>query len=353
MPSRTVFQTPLPLAPRQDFVRIYPLFWLVVWSIYIAEDWHWISIRHAASTNILFWIAMHVPDAIWAIVVVKLVLPGTMGNKKIPWYSALILLLLALMTILFIDFAFLQEIKKSIGIQDPNTFDTLSVANLSRTLFNIGAFVAVAHLRAWYQDSKVLNREALRDQTIRYRLDHHTLLNIIKQIHSRAEQNNDIVTEHLYHLVHLTRYIVYFSKRDLVPLGEEVAMLRRFVALLRNVAPGKMTTDLRFPNIEDCRGSVPPMLFLPLVENAFKHGANKMTKTCRIRINMKITAKNELVFKCRNDRPDSADISEVVDYFQGEGLALVRKQLAHRKHDLHIEDIPGSNYFQVTLTLQL
>lgn len=109
-------------------------------------------------------------------------------------------------------------------------------------------------------------------------------------------------------------------------------MLRRYIALMRNSTLGQTGDRPPFPSPKDCVAEIPPMLFLPLIENAFKHGAARMPEGCRIRIHMCLTSHNELIFKIRNDCPFETPSLMEQAQLQGEGLKLVRNQIEHWKN---------------------
>ncbi|MEZ4907548.1 MAG: hypothetical protein R2771_07895 [Saprospiraceae bacterium] len=71
---------------------------------------------------------------------------------------------------------------------------------------------------------------------------------------------------------------------------------------------------------------IPPMLFTPFVENAFKHGINKIIDNACININIKIN-ENEIFFSVENSKPEFVQ-NEISSKTQGEiGLANVKKEI--------------------------
>jgi sensor histidine kinase YesM len=81
------------------------------------------------------------------------------------------------------------------------------------------------------------------------------------------------------------RHVLRGTERESIPLSEEVAFMQHYVELMKMRLPAQVQVECAFP----AAGTdlpVPPLLFIPFIENAFKHGVG-VDKGCLIRVALK------------------------------------------------------------------
>ena len=178
---------------------------------------------------------------------------------------------------------------------------------------------------AWYGDLR--EREDRRQRThalelelLQSRLDPHFLFNTLNNIDALIARDAAAASDYLQRMSALMRYVLFDATAERVALATELAHMQRYVEL-----EGLRHSDPRFASLNitgDPRGVVvPPTLFMPFIENAFKHGARGAG--ARVEIACAIGQK-EIVFTCVNQRrPDDALSAPP----GGLGLALVRRRL--------------------------
>lgn len=108
----------------------------------------------------------------------------------------------------------------------------------------------------------------------------HFLFNTLNNIYSLINyRENDKARDMVAGLSSLLRYALYDGKSEFIPLEKEVGMVKNFITL-EEVRTDDLHIELKSPDhIPDIK--IPPFLLLPIVENAFKHGANsKLTSPC-------------------------------------------------------------------------
>jgi hypothetical protein len=115
----------------------------------------------------------------------------------------------------------------------------------------------------------------------------HFLFNTLNNIYSLINYHeNDKAREMVSGLSSLLRYSLYDGKSEFIFLDKEIAMIRDFIGL-EEVRSDNLHLDVNIP--EDIPAAkIPPFLLLPLVENAFKHGANSQLSNPCIKIEMEI-----------------------------------------------------------------
>ena len=108
---------------------------------------------------------------------------------------------------------------------------------------------------------------------LKNQLNPHFLFNTLNNIYALAAIDNERARSSIHDLSHLLRYVIYDTSSIKVPLQGEMRFLADYVRIER-LRLGE-NFDLKMELPEDCGDvEVPPLLFLPLVENAFKHGVS-------------------------------------------------------------------------------
>ena len=132
---------------------------------------------------------------------------------------------------------------------------------------------------------------------LKHQLNPHFLFNTLNNISSLTQIDPDKAQESIGQLSDLLRYALYDSEADKVPLTAEMEFMDNYIDLmaLRCNELTKVEKSLERPqqSVE-----VAPLLFISLVENAFKHGVNARYPSF-VRIGMRY-ADGKLLFQCQN-----------------------------------------------------
>jgi len=132
---------------------------------------------------------------------------------------------------------------------------------------------------------------------LKHQLNPHFLFNTLNNISSLTQIDPDRAQESIGQLSDLLRYALYDSEAEKVPLEQEVEFMNNYIDLmaLRCNELTTVTKDLEAPqgHVE-----VAPLLFISLVENAFKHGVNARYPSF-VNVIMRYED-NALVFICEN-----------------------------------------------------
>jgi two-component system LytT family sensor kinase len=186
-------------------------------------------------------------------------------------------------------------------------------------------------------------------ELLRSRISPHFLFNILTSLVFLSRKKSDHLEASLLRLSGLMRYMLYGSGEKM-PLSQEVECVENYIALQKLRFGSEVKTEFKImlsPNETD---SIEPMLLIPFVENAFKHGTGYIDQPT---INISLTHKqNLLIFEVKNkfDREAGTNKQES----SGIGLSNVRSRLEllyPGRHDLLIQR--DQNLFSINLTLQL
>lgn len=169
-----------------------------------------------------------------------------------------------------------------------------------------------------------------------------TLNNLYGLVVEKSEQAPDVVLK----LSDMMRYTIYEGKEDLVLLKDEISYLENYIELHKIRYQKKV--EILFTNHVQEGLKVAPLLFIILLENAFKHGVAEMRENAFIHLRMQSQGK-QLTFTIEN----SFDAS-TLNLNNGIGLENLKKRLEYlypKKHEL-IEEGKESIY-KVRLNLEL
>ena len=145
------------------------------------------------------------------------------------------------------------------------------------------------------------------------------------------------------------RYLLYESEHGETTLSNEINFMRHYIDLMKLRLSKKVELKVDLPE-NDIQLSVPPLLFIPFIENAFKHGISYREKSF-ISITMKVDDKR-ILFNCDNSYGQNSN-NETNNY-SGIGLENVKKRLNllfPERHVLTIE--PKEKWFHVALEIEL
>jgi two-component system LytT family sensor kinase len=167
---------------------------------------------------------------------------------------------------------------------------------------------------------------SLEIKFLRSQVNPHFLFNTLNNLFSMAQKKgNDDLADGISKLSGLMRYMIYESDTGKVFLQKEIDYLRNYIALNKlRYADSEVAVTFVQPfaaAIAEVR--IAPMLFIPFVENAFKHGVSIGRRSC-IAIAIAVDA-GRLVFTCEN--ADHSAVRKLAEDRSGIGLANVKRHL--------------------------
>lgn len=224
----------------------------------------------------------------------------------------------------------------------------------SSQLLTVAVAIAIKSTRRWYeteQRQKQLEQEHLESKLVNLKnqLNPHFFFNTLNNIYSLIPVDQQKAQEVVHHLSKMMRYLLYESNSKFVPLAKEVDFINYYIDLmeLRLSDHVKINRSIR---VEQPQVQIAPLLFISLVENAFKHGVSA-TATSEVAISLGATSDGKLEFVIRNTAypKKEKDLSG-----SGIGLENLEKRLNLLYPERHLFDYrQDHDYFEATLTLQL
>lgn len=203
----------------------------------------------------------------------------------------------------------------------------------------------------WYRTEKqkqVMAKEKLAAELsfLKSQVNPHFLFNTLNGIYSLANKKSDKTGWAIVKLSELMRHMLYESEKEMVPLDKEIRYLENYIELQRLRLSSNSNVSFQVEG-ETTGKTIEPMLMIPFIENAFKHGVD--ADGADIVVSIKVS-NSELNLNVRN----RISKSQSKDESSGIGLVNIKKQLENRypgKHRLKIEE--KDNTFIVELNIEL
>ncbi len=191
-------------------------------------------------------------------------------------------------------------------------------------------------------------------QHLRSQINPHFLFNTLNMIYGSALKEKAIKTaDSVQRLGDMMRFMLYENNNDFIPLGLELSYIENYIDLQRNRLDIVNVSNIKISLPIDNSGySIAPMLLLPFVENAFKHGFNGGGGSW-IDISLVYTQKG-IEFEVRNSLESIEKYSHIGKEYSGIGIKNVQERLEilyPAKHCLKVND--GFKEFTVYLSLEL
>lgn len=190
----------------------------------------------------------------------------------------------------------------------------------------LGSMIYV--IRKWIEQQRI-NETLMREKVaaelalLRSQVQPHFIFNTLNNIYMLSLKNSPLTSDMIYRLSALLSYMLYDSKRSLIEVEKEIDYIKNYINLEKIRYSERL--DVQMCVVNDVRGvQVPPLLFLPLVENAFKHGVSNAVENSWIHIDISLK-KRVLMFKIENSLFDKKVATN--GFGNGLGLDNLRKRL--------------------------
>ena len=218
--------------------------------------------------------------------------------------------------------------------------------------FVAGGAVAMKLLRLYLvgkEREKKLITEKLEAELrfLKTQTNPHFLFNTLNNIYALARKKSDDTADVVMKLSKLLRFMLYEAKKNRISLADEIHMIESYLELERIRYNERLKISFN-KNIDDPMQEIAPMILLPFIENAFKHGAAETRFASYICIDLQL-AKGTLTFNIENSKDDTQN----EELHENIGLTNVRRQLQlmYRDYDLKIQNLAG--IFNVSLNINL
>lgn len=252
----------------------------------------------------------------------------------------------------FLGYLSLEDIFQSYCMENDQT---LQGARLFFSFINVFCCTGALVIRGfsnWFE--QVEQKEVLLHKNheiqlalVKSQLDPHFLFNTINNIDVLILKDAEKASDYLNRLSDIMRFVLYETKTETIPLKQEIAYIEKYIALqkIRTANTTYVQLDIKG---DPSNWQIAPVVFIPFIENAFKHCTNKKEKNA-ITIHIDIKEKT-IVFICKNKFQQN---SQLKNYNNGLGNELIEQRLEllyPQSHQLQVEEKNG--YYIVQLSIQ-
>ncbi len=185
---------------------------------------------------------------------------------------------------------------------------------------------------------------------LKAQINPHFLFNTLNNLFGMARKQHPQTADGIAGLSHLMRYMIYESNVEFISLEKEIQQIERLMELQKLRFTKDDDIDIDFATEgEPANVQIPPMLLIPFVENAFKHGISLASPSfVRIHLNVDVDKLEFLVINSKHSKSENKE---------EEGLGIGLKNVSRRlellypgRHELAISD--GEKVFEVRLVLR-
>lgn len=300
------------------------------------HKWHVHFIINAIFLTIFFYLNAEV------------LIPKLMYRKQF-WQFAIVLLLLFALQILFRWFYMENYITTRTFELKPTIFFTfftmLFILSCSTAWKMIRDRMSAERLASEKENENLKTELSL----LRSQVSPHFMFNVLNNMVALARKQSDQLEPSLIKLSSLMRYMLYEADEDTVALDKETDYLQSYIDLQQQRFGAKVQVNVKM-ELPEKGYEIEPMLLIPFVENAFKHGTG-LIQDARINIELKAT-QGVLHFSVMNKY--NTEYAEVKDKTSGIGLTNVKRRLNllyKNNYQLLINKQDG--WFMISLQLHL
>ena len=284
------------------------------------------------------------------------------NDKRSQYFVIVTMMIFAVAVISFIIYPMGPPHGDGRGIQQPNIQSDFPnnllprlggiLNNLITSLLILGSSTALELEYKWRTEQK-LRKDAEKEQLktnlalLRHQVSPHFFMNTLNNIHTLIEIDSDKAQDAIERLSTLMRYLLYDSAQNTIELKKEIEFIHSFVSLMQLRHSDEVEIKILIPDqVPDIK--IPPMLFISLLENAFKHGVSYPNKSY-IYLEIQLH-ENTLSCNIKNSKHKAA--KNRYDEYSGIGLENIKKSLNllyEQDYSLNISD--KEHEFEVNLII--
>jgi len=338
---------------RKIEILFYVLIWALVFSVpYFSER----SSGHLnCNTMAGHWVNL-CGYLIIFLVNVYILVPHLLLKKRYLYYfvSVSVLTIIGIAINLIAHSAFFSLADPGMNFPNPKPPFMAFADNLIICILIVGAGTTIKLMAKWLSEER-LRKDAEKEQLktnlalLRHQVSPHFFMNTLNNIHSLIEIDSEKAQDAVVRLSTLMRYLLYDSAQNIIELKKEIEFINSFISLMQLRHSDEVEVTVVIPEqVPDTK--IPPMLFISLLENAFKHGVSYPLKSY-IYFELRISS-TFLTCIIKNSK------HKIASYYQGEysgiGLDNIKdslKLLYEDNFQLNIQD--KESEFEVDLKIPL
>jgi two-component system LytT family sensor kinase len=184
---------------------------------------------------------------------------------------------------------------------------------------------------------------------LKSQINPHFLFNTLNNIYSLSQYQPQLVSESVLRLSKILRYLLYEASNEFITIDNEIKIVTDYIDL-EKLRYNETVSITIVNDIDDFTEMIPPLLLMPLVENAFKHGVSQSRGKRFVEVKC-ILQEKKLNFVVKNSVGSAAsDYEETKDNI---GLSNLRRRLELLYKDFQLIIEQKESIFTAALTINL
>lgn len=247
---------------------------VIIWSI-VFICMILIDLRHELSFSVLHTLFLLASIVIVFYINKSVLLPRLFLKNKTHLY-----LLLALLTVFvnvslftFLESIFLFPLLKNHGVPVKLIFPVMGHLVFDILGMYISTFISVSERNRKEKESRqvlLAEKTAIELKFLKSQINPHFLFNALNNIYALSYMGSEKAPDVILQLSDMLRYQIYDCASEQIEIRKEIDYLRNFIEFQQLKTENRQNIDFQF-NIDDEYVAVAPLLFIPFIENAFKH----------------------------------------------------------------------------------
>jgi len=236
------------------------------------------------------------------------------------------------------------------------TFKTKDAAITAQMGYSVGSiffFGTIRHIYSYIKLRQAAQQLRIEKQTaelnyLKSQTNPHFLFNTLNNIYSLARDKSDLAPESILRLSKILRFMLYETGGEYISIEQELKIIDDYIALEKLRYDESLKINFNY-DVEDMKQALPPLLLIPLVENAFKHGASETRSHPFVDIHLSVN-KRQLTFTVKNSAETFSGQGGVKENI---GLSNLRRQLQllYADYDLAVQQ--SDSTFTANLKINL
>lgn len=267
--------------------------------------------------------------------------PKLLFNNKRLSYGLFVCFYISLFFLLFVIFPDYIIISEKVA-HNPLLFLIIFILIRLLLIFFV-SFIFYNQKRKIEEEKSDLKSEIY---SLRSQINPHFLFNTLNNIYALSLIKSDLAGESIIKLSSIMRYMIKEQLNDLIPIRNEIDYINSYIELEKLRLPNTVNLDINFEG-DFNRNKIVPLIFLPFIENVFKHGVSSEQASI---VKIKITVSDDSFMLLVQNTKVKTSVKEI----SGFGISNVKKRLSllyPNNHELKIRDEDTSYIVNLKLNL--
>lgn len=339
----------------KTLIKLHTIFWIILASISITDSYIYNIDAYSAHRYITVFLRILL-NMITFYSFYFFVKPQTFSKKGI---AILVSFEVAYLAVFGFVYAFITYFPYAYIKSPSNPFEFTLANGIKNRIFSVAAYISIVSALGilskisliWYKNQikqKETEKQNISNELamLRAQINPHFLFNTLNNIKSLTKSLPSKAINSVDKLMSIMQYMLYESSQETVPLVNEIGHINNYLDLEKIRYSDPAFIDFRISG-DYSKILIPPLIFMPFIENAFKHG-NRLCPVPGIKILIDVQ-KSSIHFEIINYTKDN---TEGQNKNSGFGLANIRRRLDllfDNKYELNI--VNENNTYSVKLNL--